>query len=91
MDAGDSPAFLVDRCPGSCPWRRKVGISQIPENRDRRSSPPGLGKGTGDVGRDVLARAIKEFDGDSADEFLRELAQEVESRLTLVMEHPEMP
>jgi hypothetical protein len=42
-------------------------------------------------GNTVLGRTIKEFDGHTADEFLRELTQKVESRLTFVMEHPKMP
>ena len=37
-----------------------------------------------------MVRTIKEFDGNMADEFLRELTQKVERRLTLVMEHPDV-
>jgi DNA-directed RNA polymerase sigma subunit (sigma70/sigma32) len=42
-------------------------------------------------GNTVLERTINELDGDAAEAFLRELTQRVESRLTVVMEHPEMP
>jgi DNA-directed RNA polymerase sigma subunit (sigma70/sigma32) len=42
-------------------------------------------------GNTVLGRTIEEFEDNAADAFLRELTQRVETRLTLVMEHPEMP
>jgi DNA-directed RNA polymerase sigma subunit (sigma70/sigma32) len=41
-------------------------------------------------GNNVLVRTIKRFEGGTAAEFLSELTKQVEGRLTLVVEHPDL-
>ena len=41
-------------------------------------------------GNVVLVRTIEGFDGSTADEFLCELTKQVESRLRMVVEHPDL-
>ncbi len=41
-------------------------------------------------GNTTLVQMIRQFRGDTAEEFLRELTARVEWRLTLLMEHPDL-
>jgi hypothetical protein len=41
-------------------------------------------------GNRVLVRTIKKFAGSTADEFLSELTKQVEGRLRIVVEHPDL-
>ena len=41
-------------------------------------------------GNVVLVRTIKRFEGSTAAEFLCELTKQVEGRLTVVVEHPDL-
>jgi hypothetical protein len=80
---------------GSEPARRRIAGSCLPRVLEiaRRKWQPGCSLGLLDLireGNTVLARSIEEFDGDTADEFLRELTRKVESRLTAATEHPGM-
>jgi len=79
---GDELAW--QRIAGSC-LLRVLGIA-------RAKWQPGCTAGLLDLAREsntVLGRTIKEFDGNTAEEFLRELTQKVERRITMVMEHPD--
>jgi DNA-directed RNA polymerase sigma subunit (sigma70/sigma32) len=90
-----SEQLAAARAGDELAWRHISG-SCLPRVLDiaRQKWQPGCSFGLLDLvreGNTVLARAIEEFDGDTADEFLRELTRKVESRLTLATEHPGMP
>ena len=75
-------------------WRRisRSCLGQVLEIA-KRTWQPGCPVGLLDLVQEanrVLVRTIKRFAGSTADEFLRELTKQVESRLRIVVEHPDL-
>ena len=75
-------------------WRRISGscLGRVLEIAKRKWQP-GCPIGLLDLvqeGNRVLVRTIKRFAGSTADEFLGELTTQVESRLQIVVEHPDL-
>jgi DNA-directed RNA polymerase sigma subunit (sigma70/sigma32) len=81
--AGDEAAWR--RISGSCLGR----VLEIAKRKWRPGCPLGL-LDLVQEGNKVLARTIKRFQGSTAAEFLCELTKQVEGRLTVVIEHPDL-
>src|SRR5262245_12861274 len=89
--AGQLAAF---RSGDEMAWRRISGscLGRVLEIARRRWHP-GCPIGLLDLvqeGNVVLERTIKRFEGSTAAEFLRELTKQVEGRLRVLAEHPDL-
>jgi hypothetical protein len=82
--AGDELAWR--RISGSCLFR----VLDIAKRKWQPRGPLALFDLVQE-GNNLLVSTIKGFEGTTANEFLRELTQKVEQRLTLLVEHPEPP
>jgi hypothetical protein len=83
MRAGDEAAWR--RISGSCLYR----VLAIAKRTWRPGCPVRL-LDLVQEGNRVLVRTIKRFAGSTADEFLCELTKQVEGRLRIVVEHPDL-